>query len=83
MDATRYDMNANRRKVFEMDILNYRYRTWKPNKFEERRKWILSMLHEAKVESTKPGGRPSFATKLVGHSVCNNCYADAIGYSQR
>ena len=70
-------------KVSEMDILNYWYRAWKPNKFEERRKWILSMLHEAKVESTKPRGRPSFATKLVGHIVCNNCYADAIGYSQR
>ena len=66
-----------------MDILNYRYRTWKPNKFEEKRKWILSMLHEAKVESTKPGGRPSFATKLVGHNVCNNCYIDAIGYLQQ
>ena len=41
------------------------------------------MLHEAKVESTKPRGRPSLATKLVGHNVCNNCYVDAIGYLQQ
>ena len=41
------------------------------------------MLHEAKVESIEARGRPNFTTKLVGHNVCNNCYADAIGYSQR
>ena len=70
-------------KVSQLDILTYRYRAWKPNKFEERRKWVLSMLQEAKIECSELGGRTTFDTKLVGHKVCNSCYADAIGYSQR
>ena len=70
-------------KVSQLDILTYRYRAWKPNKFEERRKWVLSMLQEAKIECSEPGGRTTFNTKLAGHKVCNSCYADAIGYSQR
>ena len=68
-------------KVSQLDILTYRYRAWKPNKFEERWKWILSMLQEAKVECSELGGRTTFDTKLAGHKVCNSCCADAIGYS--
>ena len=29
------------------------------------------------------GGCLMFAMKVNGHSVCNRCYADATGYSQR
>ena len=41
------------------------------------------MLQEAKVQFSEPRERTTFDTKLVGYKVCNNCYADAIGYLQQ
>ena len=64
-------------------ILDYRYNAWKSSSYTERKKWVLSMLREARVMTAGEGTPMTFATKVGGISVCNRCYADAIGYSQR
>ena len=70
-------------KLPELMILTHRYEAWKSKSYAERRQWILQILREAKVDPGEGGGRLTFAMKVNRHSVCNRCYADATGYSQR
>ena len=70
-------------KLPELMILTHRYEAWKSKSYADRRQWILQILREAKVDPGEGGGRLTFAMKVNGHSVCNRCYADATGYSQR
>ena len=48
------------------------------NEYEERASWILENLTENYNEVND-----KFETKLCGQSVCNGCYAVALGYSKR
>ena len=59
-------------------VLMKRYRAWGSNKYEERASWILENLMEYYSEETD-----KFETKVCGQSVCNGCYAVALGYSKR
>ena len=70
-------------KLSELMILTHRYEAWKSKSYAERRQWILQILWEAKVDPGEGGGRLTFAMKVNRYSVCNKCYADATGYSQR
>ena len=58
-------------------ILIKRYKAWGSNKYEERTSWILENLMEYYSEESN-----KFETKVRGQSVCNDCYAVALGYSK-
>ena len=55
-----------------------RFKAWRSHEYEERASWILENLTEYYNE-----GNDKFETKLCGQSVCNGCYAIALGYSKR
>ena len=59
-------------------ILVKRFKAWGSNEYEERASWILENLTENYNEVND-----KFKTKLCGQSVCNGCYAVALGYSKR
>ena len=59
-------------------ILMKRFKAWGSEEYEERATWILENLTEYYNE-----GNDKFETKLCGQSVCNGCYALALGYSKR
>ena len=59
-------------------ILMKRLKAWGSEKYEERASWILENLTEYYNEEND-----KFETKLCGQSVCNGCYAMALGYSKR
>ena len=54
------------------------FKVWRSNEYEERASWILENLMEYYNEEND-----KFETKLCGQSVCNGCYAVALGYSKR
>ena len=54
-----------------------RYKAWGSNKYEERASWILENLMEYYSEEID-----KFETKVCGQSICNGCYAVALGYSK-
>ena len=58
-------------------VLMKRYKAWGSNTYEERASWILENLMEYYSEETD-----KFETKVCGQSVCNDCYAVALGYSK-
>ena len=66
-------------KISECAILSYRYYAWQSSSSSERRDWIMDRLSEARVRPTSV--RSPFAMKIDGVSICNKCYADAVGYS--
>ena len=55
-----------------------RFKAWGSEEYEERASWILENLTEYYNER-----KDKFETKLCGQSVCNGCYAVALGYSKR
>ena len=59
-------------------ILMKRFKAWGSDEYEERASWILENLTENYNEEND-----KFETKLCSQSVCNGCYAVALGYSKR
>ena len=55
-----------------------RFRAWRSNAYEERASWILKNLTECYNKEVN-----KFETQLCGVSICNGCYAMALGYSKR
>ena len=66
------------KKLNEGAILVKRFKAWGSNEYEERASWILENLRENYNEVND-----KFETKLCGQSLCNGCYALALGYSKR
>ena len=58
--------------------MTQRFKAWRSEEYEERASWILKNLTEYYNEQND-----KFETKVCGQSVCNGCYAVALGYSKR
>ena len=54
------------------------FRAWGSHKYEERASWILENLTDCYNKDND-----KFETRLYGVSICNGCYAMALGYSKR
>ena len=55
-----------------------RFRAWGSHEYEKRAFWILENLTDCYNK-----GSDKFETRLCGVSICNGCYAVALGYSKR
>ena len=54
------------------------FKAWGSYEYEEKASWILENLTKNYNEEND-----KFKTKLCSQSVCNGCYAMALGYSKR
>ena len=59
-------------------VLMKRFRAWGSHEYEKRASWILESLTDCYNK-----GSDKFETRLCGVSICNGCYAVALGYSKR
>ena len=59
-------------------VLMKRFRAWGSSEYEKRASWILENLTDYYNK-----GSDKFETRLCGVSICNGCYAVALGYSKR
>ena len=59
-------------------VLMKRFRAWGSFEYEKRASWILENLTDYYNK-----GSDKFETRLCGVSICNGCYAVALGYSKR
>ena len=59
-------------------VLMKRFRAWGSHDYEERASWILETLTDCYNKDSD-----KFETRLCGVSICNGCYAMALGYSKR
>ena len=58
-------------------VLMKRFRVWGSPDYEERASWILETLTDCYNKDSD-----KFETRLCGVSICNGCYAVALGYSK-
>ena len=54
------------------------FKAWGSHEYEERASWILENLTDCYNK-----GSDKFETRICGVSICNGCYAVALGYSKR
>ena len=55
-----------------------RFRAWRSHEYEERASWILENLTDCYNKNSD-----KFETRFPGVSICDGCYAMALGYSKR
>ena len=63
------------------DILSLRYQALSMKEYAERGRWIVNCLRGFIVSTSRAPSQIKFETKVVGHSVCHACFANAVGYS--
>ena len=66
------------KKLDARAVLMKRFRAWRSYEYEERASWILENLTDCYNKDSD-----KFETRLCGVSICNGCYAMALGYSKR
>ena len=69
--------------ITKKKILFLRFDAWSSNVYNERASWIIEHIANAYVVIDSKNEKDKFDFKLDGQSICNGCYALALGYSKR